>query len=324
MIIVDRYIYDVTRRLPEHQRDDVARELRADIVEMIEDQAGDKKPTTKQVSSALLQLGRPSKLADSYRDQPRYIIGPEYYESYISLLKIILVVVIPIVVFLDLMAQLMVTQNALGEVIAHVVGAGVEMTVHIFFWTTLSFIAISKVTTGKHMKEPSDWDPKNLPEVPTSQTITRNESYFAIAWSLLAIIATILQVPAVNAVIQPDVPLFFTPDFWPYWTLGLLAVSFLSLFAELIKMAVGKWSKSTATMITVVNSVTIGFFVSAYYSVQSVIDPEFTQLIERTFDTNGVAASFNVGVIIFVNIVVIISVWEIIEAWIKYKKGGKK
>lgn len=45
MNIIKRYVHDVTRRLPERQRRDVAEELTAEIEDMVEDRAGDKRPT---------------------------------------------------------------------------------------------------------------------------------------------------------------------------------------------------------------------------------------------------------------------------------------
>jgi hypothetical protein len=39
MKLLDRYVHDVTRRLPEKQRKDVALELTAEISEMVEAQA---------------------------------------------------------------------------------------------------------------------------------------------------------------------------------------------------------------------------------------------------------------------------------------------
>lgn len=323
MILVDRYVYDVTRRLPERQRKEVARELQADILEMIDDKAGSKKPTQKQVIDVLMQLGRPSKLADSYRDHPRYIIGPEYYESYTGLLKTALVVIVPIVMFLNLMTQLMVTRDSSIDMVINVIGSGLEMTVHLFFWITVTAIVVSKVALGDPLKDSEVWTPEDLPLMPPEQTITRTESYMGIAWSLLAIVATLAQIPAIHAMINGTVPLFFADEFWPLWILGLLAVSFLALFAEIAKMIVGGWTKFTTIMITLVNAATVGFFVCAYYFVKPIVNPELIQLIERTLNVTDIAPSFDVGVAVFVWIVAAISIWEITEAWVKYKKGGK-
>ena len=85
--IIDRYLYDVTRRLPENMRDDVEQELRANIEDMLPDN-----PTEEEIENVLESLGAPSKLAAKYRPNPRYLISPALFEEYISVLKIVAVV----------------------------------------------------------------------------------------------------------------------------------------------------------------------------------------------------------------------------------------
>lgn len=322
MRLIDRYVYDVTRRLPEKQREDVALELKTEILEMVDDEAQGIKPTKTHVHSVLRRLGRPAKLADSYRDRPRYIIGPEYYESYIELLKTLLIVVLPIVAFLAFMTQLMVTRDPLIVTAVHAVGGTLEIAIHICFWTTAVFFAVEKSMAGRRRDETKEWTPDELPEIPPKQEITRTESYFGIAWSVFAIIATLFQIPAIHQMIQANVPLFFADELWPAWTLGLLAVSLLSLVAELIKLFVGGWTKLTVATIIVVNSIAVAFFVSAYYLVDPIINPEFIALIEKTFHIRDITQSFDIGLAIFVVFVGVVSVWEMISAVMKYKKGG--
>ena len=321
MNVIDRYVYDVTRRLPEAQREDVAKELKAEILEMVEDEAAGKKPTKNQTYDVLRRMGRPDKLADSYRDRPRYIIGPEYYEQYVNLLKVLLIVVVPIVTFLALMTQLMTTRDPIIETALHVAGTAVEVSVHIFFWTTLTFFVIEKSMQGKRYDDTKEWSPDELPEIPPTQRIARSESYFAIAWSIFAVVATLWQVPAIHDFFRTDVPLFFSDAFWPGWTLGLLAISFLSLFVEVVKLIVGGWTKLTVSLIAIVNIVTIGFFVSAFYLVKPIVNPEFTNLIQKTFQINDVAQSVETGIAVFIAVVAAICVWEITEACMKYRKG---
>ena len=46
------------------------------------------------IKEALAKLGNPAVLASGYLDRPMHLIGPRYYEMYISLLKIILPIAI--------------------------------------------------------------------------------------------------------------------------------------------------------------------------------------------------------------------------------------
>ena len=81
--IIERYIHDVVRRLPADQREEVSLELNSNIREMLRDN-----PSEKEIEEVLNSLGHPRKLASDYRGNKRYIIGPEWFDDYITVLKI--------------------------------------------------------------------------------------------------------------------------------------------------------------------------------------------------------------------------------------------
>lgn len=81
--LIERYIYQVTRRLPKDQRDDVALELGEMIGDMIEGKGS----TAEKV---LTELGDPARLAEQYQDVTHCLIGPEYYDTYLWFVKVVL------------------------------------------------------------------------------------------------------------------------------------------------------------------------------------------------------------------------------------------
>ena len=83
MNLIDKYIQEVTRRLPEKNRKDIALELRSTIEDMLPKQYSE-----EEVKEVLKELGNPAILANGYNDRPMYLIGPRYYEMYIIILKI--------------------------------------------------------------------------------------------------------------------------------------------------------------------------------------------------------------------------------------------
>ena len=85
MDLIEVYILEVTRRLPEKSRKDIALELRSTIEDMLPDHYAE-----EDVKKALEKLGNPATLASGYRDRPMHLIGPRYYDLYVSLLKMIL------------------------------------------------------------------------------------------------------------------------------------------------------------------------------------------------------------------------------------------
>ena len=80
MKLIEIYIQEVTRRLPEKMRKDIALELRSTIEDML--LGNDSEEDVKRV---LNQLGNPAVLANGYKDQPMHLIGPRYFDVYVSL-----------------------------------------------------------------------------------------------------------------------------------------------------------------------------------------------------------------------------------------------
>ena len=83
--MIDRYIYDVTRRLPKNQRQDIDAELRGLIEDMVEERSP--QPEKSDLEAVLTELGRPSALAAKYRGSKRFLIGPELFDVYFLVLK---------------------------------------------------------------------------------------------------------------------------------------------------------------------------------------------------------------------------------------------
>ncbi|WP_396126128.1 HAAS signaling domain-containing protein [Anaerobacillus sp. CMMVII] len=90
MELINRYIYAVTERLPEAQRADIAKELRGLIEDMLEERVGGGDPAKGDIEEVLLELGDPVSFADKYRGTKRYLIGPDLFTPYYTILKIVL------------------------------------------------------------------------------------------------------------------------------------------------------------------------------------------------------------------------------------------
>ena len=80
--LMERYIYQVTRRLPREQRNEVGLELQ----ELI----GDMMDASGSMEEVLTKLGSPADFAKKYQDTSHHLIGPEYYDNYLWFLKVVL------------------------------------------------------------------------------------------------------------------------------------------------------------------------------------------------------------------------------------------
>ena len=90
--LMERYIYAVTRRLGSKQRQDVARELRSLIEDMLSERCAGARPTERDLRVVLTELGPPGELARKYDPAgDRALIGPPYYGMYKRVLGVVLV-----------------------------------------------------------------------------------------------------------------------------------------------------------------------------------------------------------------------------------------
>src|SRR5690606_39943841 len=94
MEMIERYVYDVTRRLSQSQREDVEKELRGLIADMLDERIGDDEATESHIEEVLLELGDPRKLARQYGGKNKYIIGPLFFDPYMTVLKISLISIV--------------------------------------------------------------------------------------------------------------------------------------------------------------------------------------------------------------------------------------
>lgn len=83
MELINRYVYQVGRRLPDRTRADVEQELRSLLLDALEERTGRTADFSEEEQIAVLtEFGSPEQMADKYRPQARYIIGPKLYDLY--------------------------------------------------------------------------------------------------------------------------------------------------------------------------------------------------------------------------------------------------
>ena len=82
--MIERYIYEVVKRVPQESKE----EIRMELQELIEDMCSEEE---RNVEEVLQKLGDPVEFAKHYRDENNSLIGPEYYDNYIWVLKIALI-----------------------------------------------------------------------------------------------------------------------------------------------------------------------------------------------------------------------------------------
>lgn len=139
--LIDRYLQTVRISLPADRRDDIVRELSADIREKVADREAElgRELTAGEQEAVLKQFGHPLMLATRYGPQ-RHVIGPALFPVYTMTLKIALGSAVAVNVALAI-AQLA-GGSAPGQAIGHLASFPFTVAVMVFGWVTLVFALI--------------------------------------------------------------------------------------------------------------------------------------------------------------------------------------
>lgn len=191
MEMIERYIYAVTRHLPEKQREDIAKELRSLIEDMIAEQMGEREATDNDVEAVLKTLGEPARLAAKYSVRPRYVIGPELFDKYIALLKITLPAVALAILVASIIRYISAPELIIGTVIGSTLGEILDAVIQVFAWLTAIFALVERFAADTIAKEwkKDDWDPVDLPDVPIKEAaFKRSETIVSIIFIFIFLI----------------------------------------------------------------------------------------------------------------------------------------
>ncbi|WP_151735599.1 HAAS signaling domain-containing protein [Paenibacillus tengchongensis] len=171
MEMIDRYIYAVIQRLPEGQREDIRKELRGLIEDMLEERLESGQPSAGDVEQVLLQLGSPARMAAKYRGRERYLIGPAYFDSYLSTLKVVIAATL-LAMTVVFAIEIVVDKEPVVDQFAQYLVSLFTTAGQAFFWVTAGF-ALYEYSV--HSKEGSpaaaqpEWSPRDLPPVPSQR-----------------------------------------------------------------------------------------------------------------------------------------------------------
>ncbi|WP_455920692.1 HAAS signaling domain-containing protein [Priestia megaterium] len=275
MNLIEVYIHEVTRRLPEKNREDIALELHSTIEDMLPDDYSE-----EDVKECLQKMGNPAILASGYRDHPMHLIGPLYYDVYVTLLKMILPIA-AVISLISMIADYFIGyhgEEAVINVVLDIVGFAIskiiEVSIQVFFWLTIGFAILERINKGKDEQSltPSSkkWTPddlKNISYIPKKKSISKFEVFGNLIWT--AIWATLYFYANHLVGVYRDSGNgleFVTPSLnqevlMGYWPVVVILIGF-EIALSLYKLIKGKWTKRMAISNTVLQLIgTIVFIV---------------------------------------------------------------
>lgn len=170
--LLERYLYKTGEELPKKQRDDVKAELRSLLTDAMEERAAEAgRAVDEEIAAQVLrEFGKPETVAERYRPA-RYLIGPRLFPVYRDVSKIVLIVLACLYAGITALGLLS-GNTRLPELFRpeHLWG-GVESFLKLAFLNlailTLVFALIERFGDKRPAAGKEDWDPADLPEVPT-------------------------------------------------------------------------------------------------------------------------------------------------------------
>ncbi|MGN1147348.1 MAG: HAAS signaling domain-containing protein [Lachnospiraceae bacterium] len=220
--LIERYLYDVTRRLPEKQRQDIEEELRTLIEDMLEERQENEKDAESNIKDVLEELGEPAKLAAKYRGEDAHLIGGEYYPLYCQILKVVLICVgAGVAVSAIVSFFITASTESMDGIIRSVQDGFISLAeipmalIQTFGVVTLFFFLLEKYQVK--LQGAVSWDVSRLPQIPCKKAvIPKGDSITGIVFSILIAIIFICA-----------------PEFMGAWVKGsngeLVAVSVFNL-----------------------------------------------------------------------------------------------
>ena len=89
---INRYVYQVSRFLFGKNKEDIEKEIRTLIDDMLEAKCQGREANKADAEAVFAELGKPSTLAAKYNDSKRYLIGPDLFPVYWSVLRIVILI----------------------------------------------------------------------------------------------------------------------------------------------------------------------------------------------------------------------------------------
>ena len=303
MDLIERYVREVGRRLPSAQRDDVQKELHSTLRDALDDRVGDGPADESLVESATLDLlsefGPPEKLAASYVG-PRYLVGPELYEPFVTTLKIVLGVVGGLIVLGWIIGNgLPDSPGELALDLAGLLSALMDSTLGLLGLLVLVFAVEQRfdrrrenvatepmLDEAKEDRAAESWDPRSLPEAKDEDGIDRGEEIVGLFFVIVALVLVNFAPHRLGAFVSIDGEGAWIPFFGPGLERHRLLFDLVFggwLITGLWLLRAGRWNLTLRFVDLVVMLGCIGLITSA------LADPGLVQRDYQWFRDHGIS-----------------------------------
>ncbi|WP_058300396.1 HAAS signaling domain-containing protein [Gorillibacterium timonense] len=251
--LIERYVYGVTHHLPEKDRDEVSKELRSNIYDMLSEH-----PTDEEITAVLYKLGSPASLAVKYQQKPRYLISPAIYGDYVRTLKFLLplvgVVALVIGMMLGAVDAIKADMVDVAYFTSHSISKGISMGIAAVFqallWTTIGYVIAERTRTKAANDKGQEWSIEDLPEIPPNgkNSIPLSDSIMelvmTVVFSVVAILICRGVVPLVFLIQNGDTQIrtLFSSSFLQSCIPAVIGMALIGIFACICKIKDRRWT----------------------------------------------------------------------------------
>lgn len=190
MNLIDAYMQEVGRNLPAKNHEDIEKEIRTLVEDMLDDASNvaGRAPDESMVVEVLKKLGSPEKVAASYAP-PRYLVGPAYFSTFLMVMKIVATVLLVLSAVgigieigrqaTDPVSVLAILGTGIGQLIGSLLSALGSLV--IVFTVLQWFVPNPKGSEG-------EFDPRKLRVEPDPERITQTGQVMAIVGNVILLV----------------------------------------------------------------------------------------------------------------------------------------
>jgi hypothetical protein len=248
--LTERYLEVALRGIPERERGDVEGELRSSIADAVEDRVASGEDRAEAERTVLEGLGNPGRLAAEYGGGPLFLIGPELYLVWKQVLLRLVAIVVPIVLVVQVAAQLYGGNDYAGAVIEGI-GAAVLVGVQLAFWVTLVFAFLERADSAREARDEiasatGRWTVEMLPE-PSADRMSAGETVGEVLTTLITIggLLFLRDLGGVTDAGGNPIP-FFDPALTDVWFPLLIVILVVLAVLQVTVYVVGRWTMPLA------------------------------------------------------------------------------
>ncbi|MUN64313.1 hypothetical protein GMA12_14395 [Kocuria sediminis] len=324
----ESYLHEVSRRLPPRAREDVARELRGTVADMVDDGVARGLAPEDAERRALEELGDPARLAEDYAPGPQHLIGPAHYQDFLQLLRILVPVLAGVFGGLTLLGRLfgeagredlvvylvLSIAPALGAALqGALMGAGIAVVVYAVVERAERTERAGADDAGgpAPVAEPARrWTIERLPPPRPARDTTVGE----LVWSTVALGLAFAAPFLLSRPLLREGPLagepLLDPAVWTPWVPLYLALVVLAWGWELLRFLRRRWSWPLFATNAVLDLAMAALLVTVLRT-ESVVNPVLRERgwVGDEFARIGVA------------VVVLITVWDLVATFLACRRS---